>query len=37
MDRRRLEEYRIEGIVGIGRMGVVYLAIDPGAGRALAL
>jgi serine/threonine protein kinase len=37
MDRRRLEEYRIEGIVGIGRMGVVYLAIDPRSGRAVAL
>jgi serine/threonine-protein kinase len=37
MDRRSLEEYRIEGIVGIGRMGVVYLAIDPRSGRAVAL
>ena len=23
-----LGDYRIEGIVGVGRMGVVYLAID---------
>jgi serine/threonine kinase PknH len=37
MDRRMLEQYRIEGIVGIGRMGVVYLAIDPRSGRAVAL
>jgi serine/threonine protein kinase len=37
MDRRTLQEYRIEGIVGVGRMGVVYLAIDPRTGRAVAL
>ena len=36
MDRRTLGEYRIEGIVGAGRMGVVYLAIDP-SGRKVAL
>jgi serine/threonine protein kinase len=36
MDRRTLGEYRIEGIVGAGRMGVVYLAIDP-SGRRVAL
>jgi serine/threonine kinase PknH len=36
MDRRTLGEYRIEGIVGAGRMGVVYLAIDP-HGRKVAL
>jgi serine/threonine-protein kinase len=32
-----LGDYRIEGIVGVGRMGVVYLAIDRNAGRAVAL
>src|SRR3954465_6264221 len=36
MERRTLGEYRIEGIVGAGRMGVVYLAIDP-SGRKVAL
>jgi serine/threonine protein kinase len=36
MDRRTLGEYRIEGIVGAGRMGVVYLAVDP-SGRKVAL
>jgi serine/threonine protein kinase len=36
MDRRTLGEYRIEGIVGAGRMGVVYLAIDQ-QGRKVAL
>ena len=32
-----LGDYRIEGIVGVGRMGVVYLAIDRTTGRAVAL
>jgi serine/threonine-protein kinase len=32
-----LGDYRIEGIVGVGRMGVVYLAIDSITGRAVAL
>ena len=32
-----LGDYRIEGIVGVGRMGVVYLAIDRITGRAVAL
>jgi serine/threonine protein kinase len=32
-----LADYRIEGIVGVGRMGVVYLAIDRITGRAVAL
>ncbi len=36
MERRTLGEYRIEGIVGAGRMGVVYRAID-GSGRYVAL
>ena len=36
MDRRTLGEYRIEGIVGAGRMGVVYLAMDS-SGRKVAL
>src|SRR3954464_2937431 len=36
MDRRTLREDRIEGIVGAGRMGVVYLAIAP-SGRKVAL
>jgi serine/threonine protein kinase len=36
MDGRTLGEYRIEGIVGAGRMGVVYRAID-GSGRSVAL
>jgi serine/threonine kinase PknH len=36
MDRRTLGEYSIEGTVGAGRMGVVYLAIDP-SGRKVAL
>src|SRR5690349_13635239 len=37
MDRPMLGDYRIEGIVGVGRMGVVYLAIDRITGRAIAL
>jgi serine/threonine protein kinase len=37
MERRWLQDYRIEGIVGAGRMGVVYLAIDSRTGRAVAL
>jgi serine/threonine-protein kinase len=37
MDKPRLGDYRIEGIVGVGRMGVVYLAIDRITGRAVAL
>ncbi len=37
MDRPQLGDYRIEGIVGVGRMGVVYLAIDRTSGRAVAL
>jgi serine/threonine protein kinase len=37
MDKPRLGDYRIEGIVGVGRMGVVYLAIDRTSGRAVAL
>src|SRR3954468_15957918 len=37
MDKPMLGEYRIEGIVGVGRMGVVYLAIDRITGRAVAL
>jgi serine/threonine protein kinase len=37
MERRWLQDYRIEGIVGAGRMGVVYLAIDARTGRAVAL
>jgi serine/threonine protein kinase len=37
MDKPRLGDYRIEGIVGVGRMGVVYLAIDRITGRAIAL
>jgi serine/threonine kinase PknH len=37
MDKPMLGEYRIEGIVGVGRMGVVYLAIDRIIGRAVAL
>jgi serine/threonine-protein kinase len=36
MDRRTLGDYRIEGLVGAGRMGVVYRAIDP-SGRKVAL
>jgi serine/threonine-protein kinase len=36
MERRTLGDYRIEGIVGAGRMGVVYHAID-GSGRNVAL
>jgi serine/threonine protein kinase len=36
MDRRTLGEYSIEGTVGAGRMGVVYLAVDPD-GRKVAL
>ena len=35
MDRPMLGDYRIEGIVGVGRMGVVYLAIDRDHGRAV--
>jgi serine/threonine kinase PknH len=37
MDRPQLGSYRIEGIVGVGRMGVVYLATDRITGRAVAL
>src|SRR3954451_12753613 len=37
MDKPMLGDYRIEGIVGVGRMGVVYLAIDHITGRAVAL
>jgi serine/threonine protein kinase len=37
MDKPMLGEYRIEGIVGVGRMGVVYLATDRISGRAVAL
>src|SRR3954452_23056264 len=37
MDKPTLGDYRIEGIVGVGRMGVVYLAIDRITGRAVAL
>jgi len=37
MDKPVLGDYRIEGIVGVGRMGVVYLAIDRITGRAVAL
>ena len=37
MDRPQLGDYRIEGIVGVGRMGVVYLATDRMTGRAVAL
>jgi serine/threonine kinase PknH len=37
MDKPMLGDYRIEGIVGVGRMGVVYLAIDRSSGRAIAL
>jgi serine/threonine kinase PknH len=32
-----LGDYRIEGVVGAGRMGVVYLAIDRTSGRKVAL
>jgi serine/threonine protein kinase len=32
-----LGDYRIEGIVGVGRTGIVYLATDSGTGRAVAL
>jgi serine/threonine protein kinase len=37
MEKPMLGDYRIEGIVGVGRMGVVYLAIDRITGRACAL
>jgi serine/threonine kinase PknH len=37
MDKPQLGDYRIEGIVGVGRMGVVYLATDRITGRAVAL
>jgi serine/threonine protein kinase len=37
MDRPQLGNYRIEGIVGVGRMGIVYLATDLQNGRAVAL
>jgi serine/threonine-protein kinase len=37
MDKPMLGNYRIEGIVGVGRMGVVYLAIDRITTRAVAL
>jgi serine/threonine protein kinase len=37
MDRPELGYYRIEGIVGVGRTGIVYLATDSRTGRAVAL
>ena len=37
MDRPQLGYYRIEGIVGTGRAGIVYLATDSRSGRAVAL
>ena len=37
MDRPELGDYRIEGIVGCGRTGIVYLATDSRTGRAVAL
>jgi serine/threonine protein kinase len=37
MEKPMLGDYRIEGIVGVGRMGVVYLATDRISGRAIAL
>jgi serine/threonine-protein kinase len=37
MDRPTLGDYRIEGIVGLGRTGIVYLATDSRTGRAVAL
>ena len=37
MDRPELGYYRIEGIVGCGRTGIVYLATDSRTGRAVAL
>ena len=37
MDRPLLGYYRIEGIVGCGRTGIVYLATDSRNGRAVAL
>jgi serine/threonine protein kinase len=37
MDRPELGDYRIEGIVGCGRTGDVYLATDRRSGRAVAL
>ena len=37
MDKPQLGDYRIEGIVGVGRTGVVYLATDRVSGRAVAL
>ena len=37
MDRPKLGDYRIEGIVGVGRTGIVYLATDSRTGRAVAL
>jgi serine/threonine protein kinase len=37
MDRPELGYYRIEGIVGCGRTGIVYLASDSKSGRAVAL
>src|SRR3954462_11634787 len=37
MDKPMIGEYRIDGIVGVGRMGVVYLATDRITGRAVAV
>jgi serine/threonine protein kinase len=37
MERPELGYYRIEGIVGCGRTGIVYLATDSRTGRAVAL
>jgi serine/threonine protein kinase len=37
MDRPELGDYRIEGIVGCGRSGDVYLATDRRSGRVVAL
>jgi serine/threonine-protein kinase len=37
MDSQTLGDYRIEGIVGAGRAGVVYLAVDVASERKVAL
>ena len=37
MDPRHVGKYRIDGVLGRGAMGIVYLGFDPGFGRPVAI